>query len=371
MHMADALLSPTVGGTMWAASAAALAYSGAKLRRDSDERMTPFMGVLGAFLFAAQMINFTIPGVGSSGHLAGGALLALLLGPHAAFLTIASVLVAQALFFADGGLLALGCNLFNLGIIPCFIIYPWVFKPIVGKTENGSRLNAAIVVSSILALQLGAFAVVLETHFSRIASLPFSTFLLLMQPIHLAIGIVEGAATVAVVSFVRKARPDILQSGLREGAAVTASLRMVSLFFLAAALIAGGVVSQYASEAPDGLEWAVSELTGKPELAAPDRGVHRVLAQTQEKTAVMAGYRLPETLEKAPQGSDLQPGSATGAAGVIGALLTLLLVLCAHLVLKKWGKGSTARPTGRNEILMTPPSVTRAEAREPDLICHP
>ncbi len=79
--------------------------------------MIPLMGVLGAFIFAAQMINFTIPGTGSSGHLGGGMILAILLGPHAAFLVMASVLTVQALFFADGGLLALGCNIWNLGVL--------------------------------------------------------------------------------------------------------------------------------------------------------------------------------------------------------------------------------------------------------------
>ena len=99
MHMADALLSPVVGGTMWAVSAGAIACCSAKLRKELDDRNVPLMGVLGAFIFAAQMINFTIPVTGSSGHLGGGLLLAILLGPHAAFLTIASVLVVQALFF--------------------------------------------------------------------------------------------------------------------------------------------------------------------------------------------------------------------------------------------------------------------------------
>ena len=115
MHMADALISPAVGGTMWAATAGLTAYSAKKLKDDLDEHKVPLMGVLGAFIFAAQMINFTIPATGSSGHLAGGMILAILLGPYAAFLTIASVITIQALFFADGGLLALGCNIINMG----------------------------------------------------------------------------------------------------------------------------------------------------------------------------------------------------------------------------------------------------------------
>ena len=102
MHMADALLSPAVGATMWAASAAALAVAARRVRADDDEGKVPLMGVLGAFLFAAQMINFAIPGTGSSGHLGGGMILAILLGPPAAFLTLASVLTVQALFFGAG-----------------------------------------------------------------------------------------------------------------------------------------------------------------------------------------------------------------------------------------------------------------------------
>ena len=117
MHMADALLSPTVGTVMLTATGLVAAYSARKVQNQLDDKKIPLMGVLGAFLFAAQMINFAIPGTGSSGHLGGGLLLAILLGPHAAFLTLASVLTIQALFFADGGLLALGCNIFNLGFI--------------------------------------------------------------------------------------------------------------------------------------------------------------------------------------------------------------------------------------------------------------
>ena len=135
MHMADALLSPAVGGTMWVATAGTIAYCAKKVQRDLDDRKIPLMGVLGAFIFAAQMINFTIPGTGSSGHLGGGLLVAILLGPSAAFLTIASVLTVQALFFADGGLLALGCNLFNLGVIPAFVAYPLAY-PIASSTSS-------------------------------------------------------------------------------------------------------------------------------------------------------------------------------------------------------------------------------------------
>ena len=117
MHMSDALLSPTVGLTMCAVSAGALAVSAARVQRSQLTRQKlPMMAVGGAFVFAAQMINFTIPGTGSSGHIGGGILLATLLGGGPALLALAAVLVVQCLFFADGGLLALGCNIFNMGV---------------------------------------------------------------------------------------------------------------------------------------------------------------------------------------------------------------------------------------------------------------
>src|SRR5512135_1191755 len=175
MHMADALLSPQVGATMWAASAAAVAWCSRRLGAEGDDRRVPLMGVIGAFLFAAQMINFAIPGTGSSGHLGGGLLLAILLGPHAALLVMASVLIVQALFFADGGLLALGCNVFNLGFFPAFIGYP-LYRLLAGVAPGTARATVAAVLAAVLSLQLGAFAVVLETVASGISALPFGTF---------------------------------------------------------------------------------------------------------------------------------------------------------------------------------------------------
>src|SRR5512138_692501 len=211
MHMADALLSPAVGATMWAASAGAIAYCSKKLQKERNERTAPLMGVLGAFVFAAQMVNFTIPATGSSGHLGGGMILAILLGPHAAFLAMFSILAVQALFFADGGLLALGCNAFNLGFWTAFVAYPLLYRTIVGKRPTRARVATGATLAAIAGLQLGAFSVVLEAVTSGVTELPFKTFVLLMQPIHLAIGLVEGLVTTALVLFVWKARPEILE----------------------------------------------------------------------------------------------------------------------------------------------------------------
>ncbi len=343
MHMADALLSPVVGGTMWAASAGAIAYCSAKVRKELDDRNVPLMGVLGAFIFAAQMINFSIPVTGSSGHLGGGLLLAILLGPHAAFLTIASVLVVQALFFADGGLLALGCNIFNLGFFPAFIAYPFIYKKIVGGQDNRFRMSTAAIVAAVAGLQMGAFGVVLETYFSGISDLPFSTFVLLMQPIHLAIGIVEGFVTATVVTFIYKARPELLQEAGKNKLVAARPLRNVLIAFSVAALFTGGIFSWFASNNPDGLEWAIAHVTGKEELKAPERGIHAALSSLQGKIAFLPDYSLNKTAEAGieeksaavAKKKESSVNAGTSLSGILGGLLTLGLALTVGFILKK------------------------------------
>ncbi|MDP1761542.1 MAG: energy-coupling factor ABC transporter permease, partial [Deltaproteobacteria bacterium] len=329
MHMADALISPAVGGTMWAATAGLTYYSARKLKENPDEHIVPLMGVLGAFIFAAQMINFTIPATGSSGHLGGGMILAILLGPYAAFLTMASVLTVQALFFADGGLLALGCNIFNLGFFPCFIAYPFIYKKIAGEQPTQGRILLGAMVSAILGLQMGAFGVVVETLFSGISELPFFTFVLMMQPIHLGIGIVEGLVTAAVVSFVWKAHPETLTMAKSSAPAKRHSHKPLLIGLALFAVVAGGILSWFASTHPDGLEWAIKGVTGKEEVEAPKAGAHGVLAALQEKLAFLPDYdfKKPEGEKEAKKEEswpDVNPGRSL--AGVLGAAITLLLV---------------------------------------------
>jgi cobalt/nickel transport system permease protein len=331
MHMADALISPVVGGAMWAATAGLAAYSAKKVQNDLDDRKIPLMGVLGAFVFAAQMINFTIPGTGSSGHLGGGLLLAILLGPQAAFLTIASILTIQALFFADGGILALGCNIFNMGFLACFLAYPLIYKPVTGSTPSQSRLFIGSVLAAVIGLQLGAFGVVLETLFSGISELPFNTFVLLMQPIHLAIGLVEGLVTAAIVIFIRKESPEILQKTAAGQPLSNLSIKGVLITLFIAALVTGGALSWFASSNPDGLEWSIAGVTGEDELKAPE-GIHSFFAELQEKTAFLPDYNFSKSKESAasdsvPEEKAAWPAIDTGTslAGILGSLLTLAL----------------------------------------------
>ena len=337
MHMADALVSPAVGGTMWAVTTSLIGFSSAKVNRLADDRTIPFMGVLGAFVFAAQMINFAIPGTGSSGHLGGGLLLAILLGPWAALLTLASILTIQALFFADGGILALGCNIFNMGVFPCLLAHPFLYKPLAGSRLNRRRIFAAAILASIASLQLGAFSVVLQTTLSGITDLPLATFALFMQPIHLAIGVIEGLATASLVLFLRHSRPelvslsDALSNGSGRGAKTLAVLVL-------AAVITAGLLSWFASSRPDGLEWSIERTAGTEEIAQPRSSVHTSLRWLQDRLAILPDYKFTKA---APGEEPLSPSPAvrdkteTSFAGLVGGLLTLLTALLAGLLLKR------------------------------------
>lgn len=346
MHMADALLSPSVGAALWTGTLGGIAYCTKKLKNNVDEKIVPLMGILGAFIFAAQMINFTIPGTGSSGHIGGGMILAALLGPYAGFITIASVLIIQSLFFADGGILALGCNIWNLGIYPCFIAYPLIFRPLVKGGLSTSRITLASVLSVVTALQLGAFSVILETLLSGRSELPFVAFTAMMLPIHLAIGLVEGFITAGVVNYVKTARPEMIENSFRPKAlAPGTSIRKIVLTFGIAALITGGAVSWFASTHPDGLEWSIEKVHGAPELASDGKRLTQALGKLQERTAILPDYSFRE--EKGAEAAvhdETWPAvnSGTSVSGLVGSLMVLGTVLLTGLAIRS-GNRSRAR----------------------------
>jgi cobalt/nickel transport system permease protein len=344
--MADALLSPAVGTTFWAGALATIAYCSKKLKETMDERMVPLMGVLGAFIFAAQMINFTIPATGSSGHLGGGMILAVILGPYAAFIVMASVLTVQALFFADGGLLALGCNIWNLGIYPCFIAYPLIYKLLVSSGSTPGRITIASLISGVVGLQLGAFSVVIETLLSGRSELPFGTFVLLMQPVHLGIGIVEGFVTAGVINFIRSARPEILESTFSAcPLSAGVSLKKVLIGLLIVALLTGGALSWFASANPDGLEWSIEKTFGKPELPEQDQGIAHALKKIQEITAFLPDYSFRKTEGKIESTEPEKKEAAwpkveagTSLSGVVGSTIVISMVLLIGFSVKAMRK---------------------------------
>ena len=341
MHMADALLAPAVAATMYAASGVAAAVSVKTLRKDENTKKLPTMAVASALVFAGQMINYTIPGTGSSGHLCGGMLLTGLLGPQAGFLSMIVILAIQALFFADGGLLALGANCWNMAFYGCFVGYYLIWRPIMRSkllagagAKRAGRVKIALssILGCVLTLQLGAFSVVLETSLSGITELPLGAFVAVMQPIHLAIGLVEGLITAAVLIFVYETRPELIMDADTSDAAVRSkcSLRTTLVILAVVVAMVGGGLSLLASGNPDGLEWSMfgnaesgySENMGLDEEAY---GVQSAAADTaasiQEKTAFLPDYAFA--------GSDSAAG--TSVSGLLGSAIVAALAagICA------------------------------------------
>lgn len=337
MHMADALVAPAVAVAMYAASATAAGTSVVSLRKEEQAEKLPAMAVMSALVFAGQMINYTIPGTGSSGHLCGGMLLSSILGPAAGFLSMVVILAIQCLFFADGGLLALGANIWNMGFYGCFVGYYLFYRPIMrsklfGKAgaKAGNRLK--IMLSSILGcvftLQLGAFSVVLETSLSGITELPFGAFLALMQPIHLAIGLVEGLITSAVLLFIHESRPELLRD-VRMGGEVSNRRSLKSTLVVLAVLVAvvGGGLSLLASGNPDGLEWSMfgNEEAGyaanmglDEESFGVESSASRAAGAIVEKTAFLPDYAFS---------SDPDNAAGTSVSGLLGAAIVAAAAL--------------------------------------------
>jgi len=347
MHMADSLISPSVGGTMLAVTAGIGAFSLKKISDKIDLKKVPLMGVLGAFIFAAQMINFSIPGTGSSGHLGGGLLLAALLGPYAGFITMAAILLIQAFFFADGGLLALGCNIFNLGFYTCFIAYPFIFKPLLSKKVTPAKILLASLLSAIAGLQLGAFSVVLETMLSGKTDIPFGIFVLLMQPVHLAIGFVEGLISFSVLSFVWKVQPELIDINSEKKELSVSPARKIIIAFIIAAILTGGILSWFASTHPDGLEWSLFKVTGKEELETKGK-IYQKIKNFQEKTAFLPDYSLKSKEEKSEPLNEKplwpQIDKGTTISGIVGSILVFFLAIITGFIIflvKKINKRKT------------------------------
>lgn len=325
MHMADSMVNPAVGGAMYIASGIATAYSIKKLREDDDfKKKIPTMGVMGAFVFATQMVNFTISGTGSSGHLCGGVLLSSILGPYAGFLSMIGVLLIQCLFFADGGLLALGANVWNMAFYGCFI-GSLIWKFIMRNGMSKRKIAISSILGSILTLQMGAFSVTIETLLSGITELPFWAFLIAMQPIHLAIGFVEGLITLSVLCFVYEARPELLWNK-KEKIKKEARLSYKKTITILACLliIIGGGISLLASSNPDGLEWSIEQITGNTELETRENNIYEISEKIQETTSFLPDYTFKDT----------ESSIGTSISGIIGCGITVAFLVGLGSVIK-------------------------------------
>ncbi|MBO9370726.1 MAG: energy-coupling factor ABC transporter permease [Chloroflexi bacterium] len=252
MHIPDGFLSMGVIIVCWVLSIIGIGLALARTRKSLGERQVPVMGVLAAFIFAAQMLNFTIAG-GTSGHFLGAALAAILLGPWAAILTMTTVVALQALLFQDGGLLALGGNILNMAVIGPVVAYGF-YRGV--RTLLGNRRESTLVagfVAAWVSIVVAALACAMELGFSGTS--PIGIALPAMAGIHALIGIGEGLITLGALALVTATRPDLVEA---ERAPVPAGMRWV-WGGLAIALVLA-LFSPLASPHPDGLERVAEDL---------------------------------------------------------------------------------------------------------------
>ncbi|MEJ5241726.1 MAG: energy-coupling factor ABC transporter permease [Anaerolineales bacterium] len=258
MHIPDGFLSLPVLILLWLITLGVVGYALKRLSRDLGERQVPLMGVLAAAIFAAQMLNFSVTG-GTSGHLMGAALATILLGPWPAVVVMTTVVAIQALIFQDGGLLALGANLFNMAVLAVGVAY-FTYTSLRRLLPGGKSMAIAGFVSAWVSIVIAALATGLELALSGTS--PANLAIPAMGAIHALIGIGEGLITVGALGFLRLVRPDVLQ--VESGAPIE---KKVWLGGLGLAVLLS-VLSPLASSHPDGLEW-VAEQYGFLQNALP------------------------------------------------------------------------------------------------------
>lgn len=253
LHIPDGFLSTVVSIVLWGLTVVAIGISLRRVGADLGERQVPMMGVLAACIFAGQMLNFPVAG-GTSGHLIGGALAAILLGPWAGILVLSCVVGIQALIFQDGGLLALGANIFNMGVVSVFSAYG-VYR-LVQSLAKGARWG--LLVGGFAAAWISVMVAALATALQLAASgaSPANIALPAMGGVHALIGIGEGLITVGALTFLAATRRDLVNP---QGGSVKPAGRAVWLAGLGIA-IALAVISPLASADPDGLERVAEDI---------------------------------------------------------------------------------------------------------------
>jgi len=293
MHIPDGFLSAPVAIVFWLISAVVVGYALVRVNRDLDERRVPLLAVLAAMIFAGQMLNFSVTG-GTSGHLLGATLAAILLGPWAAVVVMTSVVSVQALVFQDGGLLALGANLFNMAIVGVFVGYG-IYRLLV-YLFRGKRWTVPVAgfVAAWVSIVVASLSCALQLAVSGAS--PANIAVPAMASIHALIGIGEGLITAGALVFVMAARPDLVAQEPE------ATLRQKALWIggvLIALVLA--VLSPLASAHPDGLEW-VAERQGFLDFAR------------EPLYNIIPDYVFPGVSNEA---------LATIVAGIVGVLLVL------------------------------------------------
>ncbi len=299
LHIPDGFLHSLVAIACWLITLPVLGMAVANTRRELDERLVPLAGIMAAFIFAAQMLNFPVAG-GTSGHFIGAALAFIVLGPWLGLLAMAAVLAVQALLFQDGGLLAMGANILVMGVVPGFTAYA-VYR--LGRGRSARVRTATAAAAAWLSVMMAALVTSLLLAFSGASAL--AIVLPAMLGVHALVGIGEALITVAALSFIRTARPSLLEEGAPAGKGgwVVGGIGVALLLVLAA---------PFASGHPDGLEWVA--------------GTAGFLDSAQSAPySLLPDYTIP-----ALGGT----GLSTILAGVIGVLVVAGLVWLAARLLR-------------------------------------
>ncbi len=249
MHIPDGFLSLGISIVCWAITISVDGIAIARTNRVLGERQVPLMGIMAAFIFAAQMINFPIAG-GTSGHLLGGALAAILLGPWAAMLVMTSVIAVQGLLFQDGGLMVMGANILNMGLLTAAVGYG-LYRTVQGRSQ-GLKLTVAGLAAWI-SVMTGALLTSLELWLSGTAKL--NIVIPAMLSVHALIGIGEAFITIGALAFISRARPDLL--GESSVSAQGSRAWMVAGILITLMVV---LISPLASVNPDGLNRVAIDL---------------------------------------------------------------------------------------------------------------
>lgn len=296
LHIPDGFLNFIVSLICWAITVAVLSMAISRTNKSLGEKQVPLMGIMAAFIFAAQMINFPVAG-GTSGHLLGGALAAIVLGPWAAMLVMTAVIAVQALLFQDGGLLVMGANILNMGLLTSAIGYG-LYRGVLGNSRSVKLTVAGV--AAWLSVMAGALGTALQLWLSGTSSL--QTVVLAMLGVHAVIGIGEALITVAALTFIFQTRPDLLDEKPISAKSGRGWVVVGVVISLAVVLL-----SPFASANPDGLE-----------RVATDMGF--INAGQSAPFQIISDYNIP-FLGATPLSTIL--------AGVTGVLVVLGLVIVA------------------------------------------
>jgi len=300
MHIPDGFLSLAVSSICWAITAIIIGLAISKTNKSLGERQIPLMGVMAAFIFAAQMINFPVAG-GTSGHLLGGALAAIVLGPWAGMLVMTAVIAVQALLFQDGGLVVMGANILNMGLVTVAVGYG-LYRSTLNRSKNFKLTVAGI--ASWLSVMTGALLTSLQLWLSGTSDLQI--VIPAMLGVHALIGLGESLITVAALSFIFQTRPDLLGD---ESESAKGSRGWIFVGALVALLVVS--LSPLASSDPDGLNRVAADLG--------------FLQSAQSGRGPLAGYSV----------SLFENGSLSRiAAGLIGLIVVAVVILLISRGLK-------------------------------------